>query len=258
MSLLAIDGLTKQFAGLAAVKDVGFQVNAGELVGLIGPNGAGKTTLLSLVSGALPPTSGEIRFRGEPITHRSMQDIARRGAVRTYQRTNVFIDSTVLDNVSIGCHLRTSIGFWSTLFNLQALDREEASIEEAAREIIEFVGLAGKEDVLARHLSYGDQRRLGIGIALGARPELLMLDEPAAGMNPEEIGRLMALVRRIHARGVTIVLVEHNMRMVMSLCDRIIVLDHGSVIAEGTPSEIGRHPDVIRVYLGRASDDARH
>jgi len=254
MVLLAVRELSRDFAGVRALRDVSLDVGESEVVGLIGPNGAGKTTLLTIVAGDLPPSRGRVEFRGKVLTGLSASAVAKCGVVRTYQRTSLFAKLTVLENVRIGAHLSTDIGIATAIFRRKATQREEQAVLEHALETLEFVGLRDRLDVVAEHLPYGDQRRLGVAIALAARPALLMLDEPAAGMNPEEAGALLRLIRAIRKRGISVLLIDHNMRLIMQLCDRVVVLDHGERIAEGTPPEVSQDPRVIRVYLGDAEE----
>jgi len=249
--LLAVSGLTRRFGGLVAVSDVSFDVAAGEIAGLIGPNGAGKTTLFNMLAGAMPPTSGRILFEGRDCTGAPAHEMARRGVARTFQITSLFPGLTTLDNIVAASYRTGRTGWGQALLRTPAWRAEEAKAAERAREILAFVDLDRHADVLADELSYGEQRRLEIAIALAAEPTLLLLDEPAAGMNPEEGQRLVAMIRQIRDRGVTVLLVEHHMRVVMAVCHRVIVIDHGVKIAEGPPADIARHPEVIRVYLGR-------
>jgi branched-chain amino acid transport system ATP-binding protein len=249
--LLEVHGLTRRFGGLVAVSDVTFQVGAGEIAGLIGPNGAGKTTLFNMLAGAMPPSAGRIAFNGGDCTGVPAHEMARRGVARTFQITSLFPGLTTFDNIVAASYRTGRTGWGHALMRTPAYRREEKKAEERAREILTFVDLDRHAGVLADELSYGEQRRLEIAIALAAEPTLLLLDEPAAGMNPEEGQRLAAMIRQIRDRGVTVLLVEHHMRVVMAVCHRVIVIDHGVKIAEGPPAEIARHPEVIRVYLGR-------
>jgi branched-chain amino acid transport system ATP-binding protein len=250
--LLEVEALTVRFGGLTAVHAVTFSVEAGEIVGLIGPNGAGKTTCFGLITGFLPPSSGRVRFRGRTLTGLAPYQIAREGVVRTFQKTSLFPRLTVHENVVIGQQARLTPRVWSALARTAAQRREVAAIRERANEVLELVAMSAVRDVEARALSYGEQRHLAIAIALASRPTLLLLDEPAAGLTPAESRRLMDLIDQIRGSGITVLLVEHDMKVVMGICDRIVVLDHGQKIAEGAPREIRRDPEVIRVYLGDA------
>ena len=247
MALLEAHNLTKHFGGLAAVNRVDIAVDEGEIVGLIGPNGAGKTTCFNLLSGFSPPTAGTITFNGEPVTGLKPHQIVARGLVRTFQLTTLFQDLTVLENVLLGLHLASRRGLGQALWHRHAFPRDEIA---GAQEVLEFTDLAPQAHQLAKNLPHGHQRTLGIAMALAARPRLLMLDEPVTGMNFEESQRIMQLVQTIRDRGTTILLVEHNMKAVMSTCERIVVLSFGQKLAEGTPAEVSTNRDVITAYLG--------
>jgi branched-chain amino acid transport system ATP-binding protein len=255
---LEVRGLSKRFGGLTAVADLSFAVEPGSIVGLIGPNGAGKTTAFNLITGQLPPTAGEVRFNGRTITGLAPYDIARMGLVRTFQSTVLYPDSSVLENVLRGCAVRTRVGFWSALVRSPAAAREAADMEARALELLRFVELDAVRLEAARNLPYGHQKALGIAIGLATRPALMLLDEPVAGMNPEETARTARLIRRVNETGTTIVVVEHDMSFVMGLCGTIVVLNYGRKIAEGRPEEIRSDPAVIAAYLGVDEDAAPH
>lgn len=248
--LLELKGLTKYFGGLGAVQDIDLGLKQGEIMGLIGPNGAGKTTVFNLVSGVLKPTRGSVIFQGEDITGLRSNQVAHRGLVRTFQANTLFPDFTVMDNVLLGCHLHVGIGFIEDLFNISSTRHKRAQIHEKAMEAIAFVGLNDHRLETAKNLAHGHQRALGIGIAIVAEPKLLLLDEPVSGMNIEEKKAMTELINSIRERGITVFLVEHDMRTVMGLCDRIAVLNFGKKIAQGTPEEIQKNEEVVESYLG--------
>jgi branched-chain amino acid transport system ATP-binding protein len=254
--MLTIEGLTKQFGGLTAVNRFDLRVEKGSLAGLIGPNGAGKTTVFNLITGFLRPTSGKIVFEGEDITGRKPHRIAKKGIVRTFQTTSVFPDLTVAQNMMAACHLKPPFGFWESVFQPGPARRKQAGRIERANELIHFVELDVFKDRPARTLAHGHQRILGIGMALAAEPDVLLLDEPVCGMNAQEVEEAKAIIERIWQSGVTIVLIEHNMGLTMSLCQTVTVLNFGNKIAEGSPDEIGRNEEVIQAYLGSTENHA--
>jgi branched-chain amino acid transport system ATP-binding protein len=250
MPILEVHGLTRRFGGLTAVSDLDFSVEPGEIRGLIGPNGAGKTTTFNVISGFYPPSSGRVVYQGRDIGGLKTSAIAALGLVRTFQATTLFQPLSVLDNVRVGCHLhaRQGGGLWAAL---RGGNRSgEAEAETRALEMLEFFGLDERRHEPTSNLPHGLQRALGMAVALAAEPKLLLLDEPFTGMNPEETRQMMELVRRVRERGVTLLLVEHDMQAVMGLCDRITVLNFGKLLTEGTPEEVRAHPEVIEAYLG--------
>ncbi len=254
-AVLELEHIAVSFGGIHAISDLTFAVGEGELVSLIGPNGAGKTTAFNAISGFIHPSRGKIIYRGRPINGLKPHQVAALGLLRTFQRTSLFERESVFQNVLTGLHLQGKRKSWEYLLALPRVAAEEAALRTKAYEILDFVGLSSRASDLAGTLPYGEQRLLGVGIALAARPKLLMLDEPVSGMNPTETARFMAMLRNIRRDGLSVLLVEHDMRMVMSVSDRVIALNYGNVIAEGSPAEIQAHPEVIQIYLGHG---ARH
>ena len=247
---LSINNLTKRFGGLVAVGEVSFDVPVDGVTAVIGPNGAGKTTLFSLISGFLPPTEGTIRFEDDNIVGLTPDKLAARGLVRTFQLVQLFPEMSVLDNVKVGQHLHTSSGLLAAVLRPRATRAEEAQVEAKARELLDLARLSHLADRPAKILSYGQQRLLELVRALAAQPRLILLDEPAAGLDANESKHLAAMIRQIAASGVTVLLIEHDMSLVMSVADRVIVLDFGRKIAAGTPAEVRAHPAVLEAYLG--------
>ncbi|MHB0774055.1 ABC transporter ATP-binding protein [Halomonas sp. WWR20] len=254
--MLKIERLTKMFGGLAAVNDVSVEFETGKINAIIGPNGAGKSTFFNLISAVHKPTSGRIIIDGQDVTRMRCDLVARLGVGRTFQTTHLFDQATVLDNLIVGHRLRTRSGLWDVLINSRRLQHEERQCREKAREALEFVGLAHLENRVVLDISQEERKRVAFALALATQPKLILLDEPAAGVNPEETEGLATLIHKMVAHGITVCLIEHKMDMIMGMADKIMVLDHGEKIAEGTPEEIRTNPAVIEAYLGGEHDAA--
>jgi len=254
MSLLEVNHITKRFEGLLAVDDVSIHVEEGEIVSVIGPNGAGKTTFFNMLTGVYPVTQGEILFDGKALHHLTPQEIVETGMARTFQNLRLFQEMRVIENVLVGFHAKVKYTFLDSLFRTNRFRLEEKTLHQEAIAILDSIGLAGKLDSYATSLPYGDQKRLEIARAIATKAKLLLLDEPAAGMNPQESEDLLLFIKSLKTQGYTIILIEHDMNVVMKISDRIYVLDHGKLIAEGQPEAISMNKAVVDAYLGKEED----
>ena len=252
--ILKLEHISKNFGGLAALSEVNFGVEEGEILGVIGPNGAGKTTLFNLITGVFAPTSGAILFRDQPLVGLRPHKVTEMGISRTFQNIRLFSHMSALENVMVGAHCRTHAGLWQGLWRTKTQRGEERAIREKSEALLELVGIIDDKNTLASSLPYGKQRRLEIARAMGTEPELLLLDEPTAGMNESETEELRQLIKIIQSMKKTVVLIEHDMHLVMNVCERLVILNFGRKIAEGPPQEIQENKDVIEAYLGREED----
>ena len=252
--LLQLSGIAKKFGGLSALSDVSLHIKRGEIYGLIGPNGAGKTTLFNVITGLYQPSAGEFQFNDTHYQTGKPHVLARAGIARTFQNIRLFANLSALENVMIGRHVRTKAGVFGALLRNRKTREEEQAISRRAQELLRYVGISKPAQTLAKHLSYGEQRRLEIARALATEPLLLALDEPAAGMNATETESLKTLLQAVRATGITVLLIEHDVKLIMGLCDRVAVLDYGKKIAEDVPENVRNHPAVIAAYLGAGDD----
>jgi branched-chain amino acid transport system ATP-binding protein len=250
VALLELEGVRKTFGGLVAVNKVDLQVNQGEILGLIGPNGAGKTTIFNLISGFLRPDGGKIVFKGENILGLPPHVVAKKGIVRTFQLLNLWNDFTVMEAIRVALHMKSGVGFFGTLFNTPSSRKKEKAVDETAMKILGFLGMAHLKNQVTNTLSHGWQRTLSLGVCVATGPPLLLLDEPVTALSPERTTIILNLVKQLRDQGSTVMIIEHNMRAIFYVCDRIAVIHAGSKIAEGTPNEIRENPAVIDAYLG--------
>lgn len=256
MSYVKVEGITKRFGGIVAVDQVSFEVNQGEIVSIIGPNGAGKTTIFNMLTGVYAIDEGQIIFEGKPIHNQKPQKIVNAGISRTFQNIRLFSDLRVVENVLVGTHIKTKYSFFDSVFRTPRFRKEEDEKVLEAIRILQSIGLDDRRDDYAQNLPYGDQRKLEIARAIATGAKVLLLDEPAAGMNPQESAELLQFIRSLQKKGYTIILIEHDMSVVMNISDRIYVIDHGKPIAHGRPDEIANNPKVIEAYLGGVCADA--
>ena len=256
--LLEVNGITKRFGGIVAVENVSFKVHEGEVISIIGPNGAGKTTVFNMLTGVYKVDEGTIKFKGEEIQSMNPRDIVKKGISRTFQNIRLFSDMRVIENVLVGAHIKTKYDFFSSIFRTKKFKNEEDEITYNALKVLQEVGLYDRRDDYASNLPYGDQRKLEIARAIATGARLILLDEPAAGMNPQESHELMEFIRLLKKQGYTVLMIEHDMSVVMNISDRIYVIDHGKPIAEGLPEEIAKNQKVIDVYLGGSNNAAKN
>lgn len=251
MAMLEVRKVVKNFDGLKALDGLDFEVEQGGIFGLIGPNGSGKTTMLNVIAGLLKPTAGDIIYKKEQITALQPHQIAKKGIMRTFQLISIFSNLTAKENIIHGMHLKTNNNLWGSFFNTKGYRNEMERLSKKADEILTFLGMKGRQDAVSGSLSPAEQRSLELGIALVGEPELLLLDEPAAGLNPEECSKLIKMIQSIQRMGITILVVEHNMKVIMGLCTRVLVIDYGHKVIEGSPEEVAHDEEVISIYLGR-------